>query len=124
MKEIRFFNVNEAEQFVFYRIPKVLMTDPEYKKISAAAKLLYGLLLDRVGLSIENNWVDGEGKVYIIFSRENAAELMGCGKDKIIKLFKELKKFNLIEEKAQGLNEPKKIYLANLEKNDYNSAND
>ncbi|MBQ6529682.1 MAG: replication initiator protein A, partial [Clostridia bacterium] len=49
---------SEAEQFTFYRIPKVLITAPEFKKVSDSAKLLYGLMLDRMGLSIKNGWVD------------------------------------------------------------------
>ena len=56
----------QAEQFSFYRIPKVLFTDSRFKDISAEAKILYGLLLDRMSLSAKNGWLDQEGRVYIV----------------------------------------------------------
>ena len=54
---------SEAEQYSFYRIPKALMTDPRYKSVSVEAKVLYGLLLDRMGLSVKNNWMDSDRRV-------------------------------------------------------------
>lgn len=56
----------QAEQFAFYRIPKVLFTDDRFRVLSAEAKTLYGILLDRVSLSVKNGWVDSQGRVYII----------------------------------------------------------
>ena len=63
---------NEAEQYSFYRIPKVLLTDPRYKGVSIEAKVLYGLLLDRMGLSVKNGWMDSDKRVYIYFTQEDA----------------------------------------------------
>ncbi len=83
---------NEAEQYSFYRIPKTLLTDPRYKSVSVEAKVLYGLLLDRMGLSVKNGWMDSDKRVYIYFTQEDAMNLMGCGKDKATKLFRELDK--------------------------------
>ena len=41
----------EAEQFTFVRVPKVLFTDKEhFGGLSNEAKLLYGLLLERMSL--------------------------------------------------------------------------
>lgn len=60
----------EAEQFSFYRIPKVLFTEERFRSVSAEAKVLYGLLLDRMSLSCKNGWLDKEGRVYIIFTIE------------------------------------------------------
>ena len=62
----------EADQFSFYRIPKTLLTDPRYKSVSIEAKVLYGLLLDRMGLSVKNGWMDGDKRVYIYFTQEDA----------------------------------------------------
>ena len=62
-----YYYTNEAEQFNFYRIPKVLFTDPRFSKLSVEAKVLYGLLLDRMSLSLKNDWIDEDGKVYIYF---------------------------------------------------------
>ena len=67
---------NEAEQYSFYRIPKTLLTDPRYKSVSIEAKVLYGLLLDRMGLSVKNGWMDGDKRVYIYFTQEDAMNLM------------------------------------------------
>ena len=66
----------EAENFSFFRIPKLLFTDPIFTKLSSDAKVLYGILLDRMNLSMKNNWIDEENKVYIIFTIE---EISGIG---------------------------------------------
>ena len=68
----------EADQFSFYRIPKVLFTEERFQSISAEAKVLYGLLLDRMSLSARNGWLDAEGRVYIIFSVEDIIVAILC----------------------------------------------
>ena len=107
---------NEAEQYSFYRIPKDLLTDPRYKSVSIEAKVLYGLLLDRMGLSVKNGWMDSNQRVYIYFTQEDAMALMSCGKDKATKLFRELDKdgVGLIERKKQGQGRPTRIYVKNF----------
>ena len=107
---------NEAEQYSFYRIPKALLTDPRYKSVSIEAKVLYGLLLDRMGLSDKNGWMDSDRRVYIYFTQEDAMALMSCGKDKATKLFRELDKdgIGLIERKKQGQGRPTRIYVKNF----------
>ena len=107
---------NEAEQYSFYRIPKALLTDPRYKGVSIEAKVLYGLLLDRMGLSVKNGWMDSNQRVYIYFTQEDAMALMSCGKDKATKLFRELDKdgIGLIERKKQGQGRPTRIYVKNF----------
>lgn len=66
--ELDYYYGNEAEQYSFYRIPKVLFTDSRFKSVSVEAKVLYGLLLDRMALSVKNGWMDGYGRVYIIYT--------------------------------------------------------
>lgn len=115
--DLDYFYGSEAEQFHFYRIPKALFTDHRYKTVSMEAKVLYGLLLDRMSLSIRNGWLDNDGKVYIYFTLEDAIEFLGFGKDKLVKLFKELDKdsgIGLIERKKQGQGKPTKIYVKNF----------
>ena len=80
--EFDYFHGYESEQFAFYRIPKVLFTDDYFKDLSSDAKVLYGLMLDRMSLSIKNNWIDEEDRVYIIFTLEQVMQYMNCGKDK------------------------------------------
>lgn len=104
----------EAEMFTFYRIPKLLFTDPRYKPLSTDAKLLYGLMLDRMGLSLKNHKQDARGRTYIFFRQEEAAELLGIGKNKTTKLYRELEKAGLIERKRQGLTHPDIIYVGRL----------
>ncbi len=112
-----FFHGREADQFNFYRIPKMLFTDKRFSKVSVEAKVLYGLLLDRMSLSIKNGWIDEENRVYIYFKLEDAMEFMGIGKDKGVKLFSELdaeKGCGLIQRKRQGLGKPTIIYVMNF----------
>lgn len=105
----------EADQFSFYRIPKVLFTEERFSSISAEAKVLYGLLLDRMSLSARNGWLDEEGRVYIIFSIEDIMTSMGCANQKAAKLLYELEsKCSLIERKRQGLGKPNLIYVKNF----------
>ena len=105
----------EAEQFSFYRIPKVLFTEERFKNISAEAKVLYGLLLDRMTLSAKNGWQDKENRVYIIFTIEDIMTAMGCADQKAGKLLYELEsKCRLIERKRQGLGKPNLIYVKNF----------
>lgn len=112
---LNYFYGNEAEQYSFYRIPKILFTDPRYQSVSVEAKVLYGLLLDRMCLSARNNWFDPDGRVFIYFTLEEAAALMGFGKDKTVKLFKELDSgIGLIERKKQGQGRPTRIYVKNF----------
>ena len=85
-----YFRGMEAEQYSFYRVPKVLFTAECFQTLSCEAKVLYGLMLDRMSLSIKNRWLDGEDRVYIIFTVDEVAELMNCGTQKAVKLMKEL----------------------------------
>ena len=116
MQKIQFdyFTGVEAEQYSFYRVPKVLFTESCFKTLSCEAKVLYGLMLDRMSLSIKNRWLDSEDRVYIIFTVEEIAELMNCGTQKAVKLVKELDSSNgigLIEKKRLGLGKPNVIYV-------------
>ena len=106
----------EAEQYSFYRVPKALLTDPRYKGVSIEAKVLYGLLLDRMSLSVRNGWMDKDRRVYIYFTQEDAMALMNCGKDKATRLFRELDQggIGLIERKKQGQGRPTRIYVKNF----------
>ena len=112
--QFEYFYGNEAEQFTFYRIPKILVTSPTFKRVSDSAKLLYGLMLDRMGLSIRNGWVDDENRVYIFFTTNDVMEQMCCGTEKATKLLAELdseKGIGLIERKKQGQGKPAIVYL-------------
>ena len=119
MQELQFdyYRGMEAEQYTFYRIPKVLFTAECFKSLSCEAKVLYGLLLDRMSLSIKNRWFDEEDRVYIIFTVEDVMELLNCSRQKAIKNLAELdseKGIGLIEKKRLGLGRPNVIYVKNF----------
>lgn len=109
-----YFYGEESEQFSFYRIPKLLITGAQFKNLSTDAKLLYGLLLDRMSLSAKNGWYDEQGRVYIYYTLEEIMEDMNCGKDKGVKLLSELdanRGIGLIERVKQGQGRPARIYV-------------
>lgn len=117
MSEVQVFDYyygDESRQFSFYRIPRLLIRDKRFSKLSTDAKLLYGLMLDRMGLSARNGWYDSEGRVYIYYPLEEVQQDLNCGHDKATKLLVELdggKGFGLIERVRQGQGRPTKIYV-------------
>nr|WP_308507879.1 DUF6017 domain-containing protein [uncultured Stomatobaculum sp.] len=105
----------QAEQFSFYRVPKVLFTREQFKQLSAEAKILYGIMLDKLDLSVKNKWGDEKGRVYIIYTIEQIMADMNCADQKATKLLDELeKKCGLIERKRQGLGKPNLIFVKNF----------
>ena len=109
-----YFYGNESMQFAFYRIPKILMTDPQFDHVSLDAKLLYGLLLDRTAMSVENSWFDEQGRAYIFYSIEEIAKELHCGKTKAVALLGELdteKGIGLVEKVRTGQGNPNRIYV-------------
>ena len=108
---------HSGEQYAFFRIPKLLITDSRFDGVSSDAKLLYGLLLDRMELSYRNGWVDDQNRVFIIFTVEEVMETLRCRSEKAVRLFAELdskKGIGLIERKRQGLGKPAIIYVKNF----------
>ena len=115
--QFEYFYGSQAEQFSFYRIPKVLFKDKTFSKISTDAKVLYGLMLDRMNLSVKNRWFDDENRVYIIYTVSDIMDELCCAEQKAIKLLSELdikKGIGLIERKRQGLGKPNIIYVKNF----------
>ena len=107
----------EAEQFSFYRVPRLLIKDERFKGLSSDAKLLYGLMLDRMALSMKNGWLDDENRAYIIYTIDNIREDLGCSKEKAVKVLAELdasKGIGLIEKIRRGLGKPDIIYVKNF----------
>ena len=119
MADIQFdyFTAAETEQYTFYRIPKELFTESYFQTLSCEAKVLYGMMLDRLGLSIRNQWFDSQGRAYIIFTVEDVMGVMGCQSQKAVRLMKELDTadgIGLIEKKRIGLGRPNRIYVKNF----------
>ena len=104
----------QAEQFNFIRIPKAMIVDPMFADLSVNAKLLYGVLLDRMNLSMKNRWFDSENRVYIIYQ---ISEIMGdfnFSKKTAVRYLNELEDFGLVEKKRRGLGLPSLLYVKNF----------
>ena len=109
-----YFYGDEATQFTYFRIPCQLITHPRFKHLSTDSKLLYGMLLDRMSLSIKNEWYDDTGRVYIYYTVDEICNNLNCGRDKAMKLLAELdrgKGIGLIERIKQGQGRPTKLYV-------------
>ena len=117
-----YFQGMEGDMYQFYRIPKLLFTSEYFKNLSCEAKVLYGLMLDRMSLSIKNRWLDEEDRVYIFFSVEEIMEMLNCGRNKAVNCLKELDQetgIGLIEKKRLGLGKANAIYVKNFSLREY-----
>ena len=109
-----YFYGQSGELFAYFRIPKALFQDSRFRQLSTDARTLYGILLDRMGLSAKNGWLDEQGRVYIIYTVREVQESLCCAEHKAVKLFRELEQANLIERKRRGLGRPSLIYVKNF----------
>ena len=106
-----YFTADDAEEYSFYRIPKPLILNPDYRSVPVEAKMLYGLMLDRMGLSVRNGWLDEQGRVFIYYTGDAVREDLCCGKEKACKLLADLERADLIERRRQGLTKPSITYV-------------
>ena len=109
-----YFYGQSGERFSYFRVPQILFRDIRFKDLSTDAKTLYGILLDRMSLSVKNGWLDGQGRVYIIFPIQEVMDALGCADNKATKLFRELENAGLVERKRRGLGKPNLIYVKNF----------
>ena len=110
------YKINEVTQHKYYQVPKELYTNPRYKTtINNDAKMLYALLLDRMELSRTNGWIEDDGTIFLIFKREDLADMLGICTTTVWRAIKQLKEAGLIEEKRQGLNRPNLIYIGKID---------
>ena len=112
--DLDYFYRQSGELFSFYRIPKALFRDRRFQQLSTDAKTLYGILLDRMSLSAKNNWLDKQGRVFIIYTVQEVQDSLGCADKKATKLLRELENFGLIERRRRGLGKPNLIYVKNF----------
>lgn len=111
-----YFFEEQSSQYAFYRIPKTLIVEDYFQELSTNAKLLYGLLLDRVSLSSNSGWFDDMGRIYIIYTIKSIQRDLHCGDKKAVRLLKELNDWGLIEKVVQGQGKPTLIYVKNFYK--------
>ncbi len=116
MNEIDFYKINETLNNKYYQIPQELFINNLYKeKLNSDSKILYAFLLDRLSLSQKNHWFDKEGRVYLIFTREEVQNKLCLSEKTVTKAFKQLTDVNLIAEKRQGLGKPNLIYVGKIQ---------
>lgn len=124
MNDFQFISANETYRNLYYQLPKVLFTSEFYKTMSNDSKIAYAMLQDRCEYSIQNNWIDQDGHIYFIFTRNELMNILGCKENKIAKIKKELKDKNLLYEKrippkklptGEFKNYPNRLYLGKLE---------
>ena len=124
MNDFQFISANETYRNLYYQLPKVLFTSEFYKTMSNDSKIAYAMLQDRCEYSIQNNWIDQDGHIYFIFTRNELMDILGCKENKIAKIKKELKDKNLLYEKrippkklstGEFKNYPNRLYLGKLE---------
>ena len=109
-----YFYGQAGELFSFFRIPKALFQEQRFQNLSTDAKTLYGILLDRMSLSVKNEWFDKKGRVFIIFTIEDVKRTLRCADNKATRLLRELEKFDLIEQKRRGQGKPCLVYVKNF----------
>lgn len=112
----------EITDFSFFRIPRALVKDKRFRDLSTDSKLLYGLMLDRMGLSLQNGWQDREGHTFIYFTLEEIQGTLSCGHNKAVHMMAELEQYALIERVKQGQGKPAKIYVKKISTADTDSG--
>lgn len=115
MSNTRRIRASEVEESRFYKMPKWLIHDERFKGLSNDARVLYMIMRDRHELSLSNKWIDGEGFVYMIYTRESMCADLGVSIKPVIKAVKELLSFNLIDEVRQGCNKPNLLYVLTID---------
>ena len=109
-----YFYGQAGELFSFFCIPKALFQEQQFQDLSTDAKTLYGILLDRMSLSVKNEWFDKKGRVFIIFTVEDVKRTLRCADNKATRLLRELEEFGLIERKRRGQGKPCLVYVKNF----------
>ena len=111
---MNFYKIDDEIIYNFYMMPKVLFNE-KYRKLSLKAKITYMLILDRLKISKMNTWINEEKDLYVLYKREELEQQLGLCEKTIVKILKELKEFNLIYEKRQGLGKPNIMFVYKLE---------
>lgn len=79
--DFNYFYGRGADQFAFYQIPKILITDEKFAGITMESKILYSLMLDRASLSAKNGWLDEDGIIITSEEQGGCTEIKVSNKD-------------------------------------------
>ncbi len=111
-----YYHIDESDQFHYFVMPMLMLTDDRFD-ISIGAKVVYGLMLNRLSLSRKNNWSDEHGRVYIVFPLDSIQTMLKCSRNTALKYMKELDTVNgigLIERRKSGFGKADTIYVKNF----------
>lgn len=112
--KFRYFYGDKADQYSFIRVPKLLVTDKEFASLTIRAKMLYGLLLDRMDISMKNKWIDNENRVYVIYPIREIQEDLNITKKKAMEALTELEQKGLVEKQVRGSGMSNLLYIKNF----------
>ena len=101
---------SDVVQFYHLQFPRWLLEDRRYMPLGIEAKFVYMLLFNRFQLSKHNGWINGEGEVYVIYTRRELAEKLGVNEKRVSAAMNELKEYKLIWEKRCGRGFANQIY--------------
>ncbi len=113
LKMNNYFYREEADQYGFIRIPKMMVVGEDFSSLSISAKILYGMLLDRMSMARKNKWLDDEGKVYILYPITEIQKDMSVSKKSVVDYLRELEDAGLVDRISSGNGKPSRIYVKN-----------
>ena len=113
--EFNYLYGKQAEQFSFVNIPKALIKEEAFSNVSLEAKMLYGLILERMGMYKKNNWQDEAGRVYVVYPVKEIMDDMNRSENSVTKYLNELEDADLIETVQRGQGRTNIIYVKNFE---------
>ena len=126
------FNAITVEQYEtserYFKLPKLLFESPRYEDMRLDSKVSYSILKDRLSLSLRNNWVDEEGRIYLVYSNTSLMKILKVSKSTLLRIKKQLAEYDLIKEVQQSTsskgNLANRIYLGNLIVDDFDANDD
>ena len=126
------FNAITVEQYEtserYFKLPKSLFESPRYEDMRLDSKVSYSILKDRLSLSLRNNWVDEEGRIYLVYSNTSLMKILKVSKSTLLRIKKQLAEYDLIKEVQQSTsskgNLANRIYLGNLIVDDFDANDD
>lgn len=126
------FNAITVEQYEtserYFKLPKLLFESPRYEDMRLDSKISYSILKDRLSLSLRNNWIDEEGRIYLVYSNTSLMKILKVSKSTLLRIKKQLAEYDLIKEVQQSTsskgNLANRIYLGNLIVDDFDANDD
>ena len=103
MRELK----QESKLPVYLMYPRFLLE----LDMNDTAKMVYLLLYDRARLSMQNGWLDENGRVYVYFTEEHLADALRRTEATIRTAMNTLEQLGLILRKRQGAGRPNRIYV-------------